>query len=1045
MSSHLFDDVVMNQVLTMNGNGSITSQSADLQIVPAFDRNLILSTHGTGNMKILSGPLSRTTFATDMSFTCAVGQNSIQLCQMTLPYSTSTGGIKLVLKVSDQSNSIRFEEYSGILQAASLTLNQVTTCSNKSANLGVSGIQPTSITNSSGATIITFTYTFSVSLASSLSVWCFLDYYGDASSTITDVAPVVTNVNNRPIAASASSGAISAGTVSFSVTNSVPQGSATYLSQFIDNITPPIYQILNLDASSLSSLYGTLAQIQGNVGTQTNLLTTHTAQLSSLSGNISTLNSQSLAISGTLSRQDNVLNSYSASLTSLAAAVTPIVNSGSFASGSLASLNVAVACNTASLSSLQDTVSQNSQNASLLLGSISSISLIVTNNSQSLSALVSSLTSTQQIQSLLSSSLSALSATITTLSYDNQTVKTTVALNSGSLLSNYGSLTTLASQYASLSTSSIQLQGVQATISSSISSLSNGVSTISQVVSGLIGSATGFSSSLTNQSASIAYLSASVSLLNTEVQPCLLTEAFYANNTDGTVSTTSLPSSVTLPSSVIMNVIQAATGATYQTDTAALQFTGAVQLSVDLKQNPYNLNLSTINALIAANNRIYFSYNISIKRGGGTSLNTSTWPNTAFRLILNQTSNTDFSTNMFVDIPNDASVATTNIANQVDVTSLFSGLTSAVLTIYSNITTPNYLNLYSLSLYAAPYILTGTTLRLPGASIINLGSNQAKAVNAGYIGYQLSTPGALDIYGAGASVGSRSVKLWDSINVPGSITAASIFFPSSSIVFTGYTSQLINNSGWVSSGSAPAFSAVSLPQAMSFDGQTSQLNNNSSSNYSSPYTLQSPNGNMTLNLRASGGGGFTNYINFYQFNGQGSPGAQIIGQDDNNYAAHLLFYTAGAQRMYIASNGNVNIAGALSKGSGSFQIPHPVVPGKNLIHSFIEGPRCDLIYRGHVNLMHGNATVILDRCGTGMQDGTFEALCRDPDVFLSNNDTWDKVKGKVRANVLHIECENAESCAVISWMVVAERQDETIRHWDKTDAEGRLVLEHQST
>ena len=65
----------------------------------------------------------------------------------------------------------------------------------------------------------------------------------------------------------------------------------------------------------------------------------------------------------------------------------------------------------------------------------------------------------------------------------------------------------------------------------------------------------------------------------------------------------------------------------------------------------------------------------------------------------------------------------------------------------------------------------------------------------------------------------------------------------------------------------------------------------------------------------------------------------------------------------VAVTGDLSISGALSKGSGSFRIPHPLVglsTTKDLVHSFVEGPQCDLIYRGKVDLVGGTATVNID-------------------------------------------------------------------------------------
>jgi hypothetical protein len=88
----------------------------------------------------------------------------------------------------------------------------------------------------------------------------------------------------------------------------------------------------------------------------------------------------------------------------------------------------------------------------------------------------------------------------------------------------------------------------------------------------------------------------------------------------------------------------------------------------------------------------------------------------------------------------------------------------------------------------------------------------------------------------------------------------------------------------------------------------------------------------------------------------------------------------------VAANGALTITGALSKGSGSFKIDHPL-PAKtgthHLVHSFIEGPQADLIYRGYVDLVDGQATVNIDTAAR-MTEGTFEVLCTNVSCFTSN-------------------------------------------------------------
>ena len=152
------------------------------------------------------------------------------------------------------------------------------------------------------------------------------------------------------------------------------------------------------------------------------------------------------------------------------------------------------------------------------------------------------------------------------------------------------------------------------------------------------------------------------------------------------------------------------------------------------------------------------------------------------------------------------------------------------------------------------------------------------------------------------------------------------------------------------------------------------------------------------------------------------------------------------------TSGNVYIAGALSKGSGTFDIEHPLYSdtNKRLIHSFIEGPRCDLIYRGTTILNNGIATVYIDRQCTyssadAMDEGTFEALCANPDLFLQNRTGFNKVIGSIQGAILTITCENSTSTDTISWMVVAERKDTFIKEWDRTDSNGYLITQYTKT
>ena len=154
---------------------------------------------------------------------------------------------------------------------------------------------------------------------------------------------------------------------------------------------------------------------------------------------------------------------------------------------------------------------------------------------------------------------------------------------------------------------------------------------------------------------------------------------------------------------------------------------------------------------------------------------------------------------------------------------------------------------------------------------------------------------------------------------------------------------------------------------------------------------------------------------------------------------------AGGSLNSTFTGANLAVAGALSKGSGSFKIDHPL-PAKadthHLVHSFIEGPQADLIYRGRVALVGSTVTVDID-IAAGMTDGTFVALCEDVQCFTSNESGWSAVKGSVSGNTLTIVAQDADCTDTISWMVVGERKDPHMLDaaTDWTDSQGKVIVE----
>ena len=193
----------------------------------------------------------------------------------------------------------------------------------------------------------------------------------------------------------------------------------------------------------------------------------------------------------------------------------------------------------------------------------------------------------------------------------------------------------------------------------------------------------------------------------------------------------------------------------------------------------------------------------------------------------------------------------------------------------------------------------------------------------------------------------------------------------------------------------------------------------------------------------------------------GNTGVGAIQYYENDGGSgQVLHFQAGVRgadnKYYISSNATIHtnyaiqcdgedvaVGGELTAGTKTFRIPHPL-PSMNtthtLSHACIEGPRADLVYRDSVVLSGGSASVDLDE-SAGMTDGTWEALCRDPQVFLQNDTGWSALKGSVSGSTLIISCEDTDSTDTVSWMVVAERDDPTYLASKTTDDDGLLIIE----
>jgi hypothetical protein len=214
-------------------------------------------------------------------------------------------------------------------------------------------------------------------------------------------------------------------------------------------------------------------------------------------------------------------------------------------------------------------------------------------------------------------------------------------------------------------------------------------------------------------------------------------------------------------------------------------------------------------------------------------------------------------------------------------------------------------------------------------------------------------------------------------------------------------------------------------------------------------------GNPTVATYTQNQSNLNLYIENSQLSG-GGPYAEEIALHANVLTVTITHGSGISAPIYssyifkLEPRSDINATGAViapmlyASGVKSFKIPHPIKKDTVLIHSCIEGPRCDLMYRGHVKLSGGTANVNIDTDSSAypMTQGTFAALSTNARYFLQNNDSFDRVRGNINGNTLTILSENVESTDEISWMVISERKDKSIVDSERTDWKGLLIPEH---
>jgi hypothetical protein len=192
------------------------------------------------------------------------------------------------------------------------------------------------------------------------------------------------------------------------------------------------------------------------------------------------------------------------------------------------------------------------------------------------------------------------------------------------------------------------------------------------------------------------------------------------------------------------------------------------------------------------------------------------------------------------------------------------------------------------------------------------------------------------------------------------------------------------------------------------------------------------------------------YVKFGRVNGGYSvfsPGGLQVYQGVRNYLnASPPTATTGDASNFFLVKGKSQIIGSLAVSSGftagfkNFRIQHPLNENKWLYHTSTESPRADLIYRGVLELQNGEGSASIDS-SSNMTIGTFDVLTKNPQLFLQNNESFDRIKGYVQSGSVYVLSENQNSTASIDWSVIAERQDTEMLKSALYDRHGKYKTE----
>lgn len=155
----------------------------------------------------------------------------------------------------------------------------------------------------------------------------------------------------------------------------------------------------------------------------------------------------------------------------------------------------------------------------------------------------------------------------------------------------------------------------------------------------------------------------------------------------------------------------------------------------------------------------------------------------------------------------------------------------------------------------------------------------------------------------------------------------------------------------------------------------------------------------------------------------------------------------GLRNWIYGSDGGFTANGPINGSVKNFEIDHTVDPDNyDLRHCATEAPELLVEYRGTTPLVNGRATVNVEEY-YGVKPNTFANLWADAWVTaLQNQDSFDRLRpSRVSGAAFDIVCEDENSNDLVTWVVMARRNDPYVR-WDGckvTDIDGKLIIEFE--